>query len=69
MARTIFSSNFINIADLYVAYRKAKSEAFNDGVYPIKDWNQRFSASGGKRLEANYRLTITPTIDLQKLLS
>ena len=129
MARTIFSSDFVNIADLYVAYRKAKSEAFYDGMHPnalafadyeaglkrnlectyrllnkrspnwfqdlstiggyvqksvdedkwngvddvhfravdpIKDWSQCFSASGGKRLEASYRLTITPTIDLQK---
>lgn len=130
MARTKFSSDFIDISDLYIAYRKAKSEAFYDNLHPnalafskyetglkrnldrlyqilnqrspewfrdleiiggylyvpksinedkwyegddvhfravdpIKEWSQRFLASGGKKLEANYRLIMTATVDFQ----
>lgn len=34
MAKRIFSNGFITIADLYLAYRKAKSDAFYDNLHP-----------------------------------
>jgi len=129
MTSVRFSKEFIDRSDLYLAYRKAKSEAFFDGLHPnalafaefernlksnldelyqrlnhkkpdwpsdidliggylyipksvdeskwedlnrihlrevdpVRDWEQRFSRSG-KRLEANYRLIIAPTVSYQ----
>ncbi len=29
-----FTNDFISLADIYVAYRKAKSDAFYDGLHP-----------------------------------
>jgi reverse transcriptase-like protein len=34
MAKRIFSNDFITIADLYLAYRKAKADAFYDNLHP-----------------------------------
>ncbi len=124
------SLNFLNLADFYLAYRKAKSEAFYDGLHPSAiafsefeqnldenlkhlhkrlsdkndcwwstnsfiggyltipksiddsewnkadnihfrsvdpdiDWIQRFNENGKKRLDAKYRLIITPTVNYQ----
>ena len=130
MPRNLFSSGFIRISDVYLAYRKAKSEAYYDNLHPsalafaefeqnlqsnlealhrkiIKgndrwwqdsafigdylyvpksvndspwsesvdvhyrsidpshDWEQRFIESNKKRLDANYRLIIVPTVEYQ----
>ena len=34
LSRKAFPKEFISLADIYVAYRKAKSEAFYDGMHP-----------------------------------
>lgn len=130
MRRNNFDSEFIPLADVYLAYRKAKSDAYYDNLHPsalafsefeqdiqtnieklhrliIKgevewwedlsfiggylyvpksvndsiwndsveihyrsidpsyDWEQRFCESGNKRLNAVYRLIITPTVEYQ----
>ncbi|ELV8702512.1 hypothetical protein QNE55_004510, partial [Vibrio vulnificus] len=36
-------------------------------VDPIKDWSQRFSENSQKRLDANYRLILCPTVEYQIL--
>ncbi|CAH6944963.1 Reverse transcriptase domain-containing protein [Vibrio chagasii] len=130
MARKQFDKTFITLADIYIAYRKAKSEAFYDNsaptaldfaefeqnikeniealfkeitestctwwetknfigdyyyvpknlddtawnddqqvhyrsVDPSVDWKLRFNESGNKKLDAQYRLVIKPTINYQ----
>ncbi|HEJ3533530.1 TPA: hypothetical protein SL402_003773, partial [Pseudomonas aeruginosa] len=126
----MFSEQFISLSDIYLAYRKAKSEAFYDNLNPSAisyveferslqkniesiyqlitngssewwqskdligghlyvpkslddspwnniesahfrsidpnlDWEQRFSDNNKLRLEAKYRLIITPTVAFQ----
>lgn len=126
----MFSEQFISLSDIYLAYRKAKSEAFYDNLHPNAisyvefesglqeniesiyelitsgtnewwknkdvigghlyvpksiddtpwnnlesihfrsidpnlDWEQRFSENSKLRLEAKYRLIITPTVAFQ----
>ncbi|HCK4322566.1 TPA: hypothetical protein N0J77_000262 [Pseudomonas aeruginosa] len=126
----MFSEQFISLSDIYLAYRKAKSEAFYDNLHPSAisyveferslqkniesiyqlitngssewwqskdligghlyvpkslddspwnniesahfrsidpnlDWEQRFSDNNKLRLEAKYRLIITPTVAFQ----
>jgi len=126
----MFKKDFITLVDLYIAYRKAKSDAFYDALHPnalafteyesslklnlsklletlhnkgvewpkdldfigshlyipksidespwnsteelhyrevnpANDWKQRFSVSKKKKLEAKYRLLISPTVDYQ----
>ncbi|MFW0969787.1 RNA-directed DNA polymerase [Vibrio parahaemolyticus] len=132
MGTRIFGKDYISLADMYLAYRKAKTEAFYDNFHPnsisfaifesniqeniellyskiinksskwwldesfigeyryvpkslddsiwddnlnvhyrsvdpIKDWSQRFSENSQKRLDANYRLILCPTVEYQIL--
>lgn len=125
-----FTDDFISLSDVYLAYRKAKSEAFYDNLHPSAlayvnfeqnlqknienlfcllnrnvhswnqdanfiggylyipkslddsswnnsntahfrsvdpnlDWKQRFIENNNQRLEAKYRLIITPTVEYQ----
>lgn len=130
MAKRNYSSGFITLADLYLAYRKAKADAFYDNLHPnalsfteyeqhlksnlealhdrinksdsswkeeldfigghlyvpksidvsgwgqfddihyldvdpIGSWETQFHANKNKRLNANYRLVIAPTVNYQ----
>jgi hypothetical protein len=130
MAKIFLDADFITIADIYLAYRKAKSEAFYDSFHPNAqsyaafesnlqinieslhskilnneqkwwediislgdylyvpksiddakwaskqkvhyrsvdpnlDWEQRFKDNKEKRIKANYRLIIHPTVEYQ----
>ena len=130
MTTKIFSPEFLTLADLHLAYRKAKSDAFYDGLHPSAiaysefeqkldanlkelykrltdendcwwkenafignylvipksiddsewnkaenihfrsvdpdlDWMQRFEENRKKRLDAKFRLIITPTVSYQ----
>jgi len=132
MAKNSFPADFISLADLYLAYKKAKVDAYYDSSHPSalaftefeqnlqenlkslygvitknetewwyssefiggflyvpksidnsawadntqvhyrsvdpnQDWEQQFEDSGKNRLDASYRLIITPTVNFQIL--
>lgn len=58
MQKNLFPSNYITLADLYLAYRKAKSEAFYDNLHPsalaFSDYEQKLQ----KNIESLYSLII-----------
>lgn len=51
MPRNMFQSGFVSIADLYLAYRKAKSEAYYDNLHPSALIFSKFEQNLQRNLE------------------
>jgi len=57
----MFSEQFISLSDIYLAYRKAKSEAFYDNLHPSAISYVEFEKNLQKNIESIYLLITTGT--------
>lgn len=61
MGKSIFSGNYISLADVYLAYRKAKSEAYYDNLHPSAISFANFERNLQKNIEALHAMIMAGT--------